>query len=85
MISKITTDEFIDVLIGTRKYMPCLCMWLYIYLLDLSHNIIADVYNKIDAISLEQMDKIAREENTVVISCEMELKYVCSSRALVII
>ncbi|KAF7975754.1 hypothetical protein HWV62_8543 [Athelia sp. TMB] len=31
------------------------------------------VYNKIDAISLEQMDKIAREDNTVVISCEMEL------------
>lgn len=52
----ITTDEFIDVLIGTRKYMPCLY-----------------VYNKIDAISLEQMDKIARTENTVVISCELGL------------
>lgn len=24
---KITTDEFIDVLIGTRKYIPCLCMY----------------------------------------------------------
>jgi ribosome-interacting GTPase 1 len=33
-----------------------------------------DVYNKIDAISLEQMDKIARMENTVVISCELGLK-----------
>jgi len=52
----ITTDEFIDVLIGTRKYIPCLY-----------------VYNKIDAISLEQMDKIARAPNTVVISCEMGL------------
>jgi len=52
----ITTDEFIDVLIGTRKYIPCLY-----------------VYNKIDAISLEQMDKLARTEYSVVISCEMDL------------
>ncbi|KAH6916819.1 developmentally regulated GTP-binding protein [Coprinopsis sp. MPI-PUGE-AT-0042] len=56
----ITTDEFIDVLIGTRKYMPCLCAS-------------QDVYNKIDAISLEQVNKIAREPNSVVISCEMDL------------
>jgi ribosome-interacting GTPase 1 len=33
-----------------------------------------DVYNKIDSISLEQTDKLAREPNTVVISCEMDLK-----------
>jgi len=52
----ITTDEFIDVLIGTRKYMPCLY-----------------VYNKIDSISLEQMDKLARQPNSVVISCEVDL------------
>ncbi|THH11772.1 hypothetical protein EW145_g440 [Phellinidium pouzarii] len=54
----ITTDEFIDVLIGqcTRKYIPCLY-----------------VYNKIDSISLEQIDKLAREDHTVVISCEMDL------------
>ncbi|KAI6136876.1 developmentally regulated GTP-binding protein [Pisolithus sp. B1] len=31
------------------------------------------VYNKIDAISLEMVDKLARSENTVVISCEMNL------------
>ncbi|KAG9314609.1 P-loop containing nucleoside triphosphate hydrolase protein [Chiua virens] len=55
----ITTDEFIDVLIGTRKYIPCLY-----------------VYNKIDAVSLELVDKLARTENTVVISCEMDLKCV---------
>ncbi|OCB85204.1 developmentally regulated GTP-binding protein [Sanghuangporus baumii] len=52
----ISTDEFIDVLIGTRKYIPCLY-----------------VYNKIDSISLEQVDKLAREDHTVVISCEMDL------------
>ena len=34
----------------------------------------ADVYNKVDAISLEQLDKLAREPHSVVISCEMELK-----------
>lgn len=52
----ITTDEFIDVLIGTRKYIPCMY-----------------VYNKIDSISLEQVDKLARTPHTVVISCEMDL------------
>lgn len=52
----VTIDEFIDVLIGTRKYIPCLY-----------------VYNKIDAISLEQMDKLAHEDHTLVISCEVGL------------
>lgn len=52
----ITIDEFIDVLIGTRKYLPCLY-----------------VYNKIDSISLEQMDILARQDHTLVISCEMDL------------
>lgn len=33
-----------------------------------------DVYNKVDAISLEQVDKLARQPKTVVISCEMDLK-----------
>ncbi|KAJ8084388.1 Ribosome-interacting GTPase 2 [Marasmius tenuissimus] len=52
----ITTDEFIDVLIGNRKYVPCLY-----------------VYNKIDSISLELVNKLAHTPNTVVISCEMDL------------
>jgi len=52
----ITTDEFIDVLIGTRKYIPCLY-----------------AYNKIDAVSLEQVNKLARQDHTAVISCEMDL------------
>jgi ribosome-interacting GTPase 1 len=33
-----------------------------------------DVYNKIDAISLEQVDKLARQDHTVVISAEQDLK-----------
>ena len=56
---QITVDEFIDVLIGTRKYIPAI-----------------SVYNKIDAISLEQLDKYARQDHTVVISCELGLKLV---------
>jgi len=52
----ITTDEFIDVLIGTRKYLPCLY-----------------VYNKVDAISLEEVDRLAHQPKAVVISCEMDL------------
>lgn len=31
------------------------------------------MFNKIDAVSLEQVDKIAREDHSVVISCEMDL------------
>ncbi|ANZ76312.1 BA75_03382T0 [Komagataella pastoris] len=30
-------------------------------------------YNKVDAVSLEEVDRIAREPNTVVMSCEMNL------------
>ncbi|KAL7005031.1 Ribosome-interacting GTPase 2 [Cystobasidiomycetes sp. EMM_F5] len=52
----ITVDEFIDVLIGNRRYVQCLY-----------------VYNKIDTISIERVDEIARQPNTVVISCEDEL------------
>lgn len=32
-----------------------------------------NVYNKIDAISLEEVDRLAREPNSVVVSCEMDL------------
>lgn len=35
-----------------------------------------DVYNKVDAISLEEVDRLAHQPKTVVISCEMDLKYV---------
>ncbi|KAG6885706.1 hypothetical protein C0993_010878 [Termitomyces sp. T159_Od127] len=31
------------------------------------------VYNKIDSISIEQLDKLARQPNSIVISCEMDL------------
>jgi len=52
----ITVDEFIDVLLGSRKYLPCLY-----------------VYNKIDSISLEEVNRLAHLEHCVVISCEMDL------------
>lgn len=34
----------------------------------------SDVYNKVDAISLEQVDKLARQDHTVVISAGQDLK-----------
>uniref|UniRef100_A0A3B3CPG5 Developmentally regulated GTP binding protein 2 n=1 Tax=Oryzias melastigma TaxID=30732 RepID=A0A3B3CPG5_ORYME len=43
-------DEFIDVLVGNRVYMPCLY-----------------VYNKVDQISIEEVDRLARQPNSVVI------------------
>lgn len=52
----VSVDEFIDVIVGTRRYLPCLYC-----------------YNKIDSISMEELDRIAREPHTVVISCETNL------------
>lgn len=51
-----TIDEFVDVLLGTRKYIPCLYC-----------------YNKVDSISLEEVDRLARLPHTTVISCELDL------------
>lgn len=39
-----TVDDFIDVVLGNRKYIRCLYC-----------------YNKIDAISIEELDQLARE------------------------
>lgn len=54
----INADEFIDVLLGTRKYVPALY-----------------VFNKVDAISLEETERLAREGEgrNVMISCELDL------------
>ncbi|GAA6007973.1 hypothetical protein JCM11491_006561 [Sporobolomyces phaffii] len=52
----INTDDFVDVILGNRKYVPCLY-----------------VYNKIDSISLEEVDRLARQPHTCVISCELDL------------
>ncbi|XP_051571344.1 developmentally-regulated GTP-binding protein 2 isoform X3 [Myxocyprinus asiaticus] len=51
-----TPDEFIDVIVGNRVYMPCLY-----------------VYNKVDQISIEEVDRLAHRPNSVVISCGMKL------------
>ncbi len=52
----VTVDEFIDVIVGSRKYLRCLY-----------------VYNKIDALTIEEVDKLARRPDSVVISCEQDL------------
>jgi hypothetical protein len=51
-----TVDDFIDAVLGNRKYIHC------VY-----------VYNKIDQITMEEVDRLAREPNTVVVSCEKDL------------
>ncbi|XP_060579011.1 developmentally-regulated GTP-binding protein 2-like isoform X1 [Ruditapes philippinarum] len=54
--SDCTAEEFIDVVVGSRVYMPCLY-----------------VYNKIDQISIEEVDRLARLPDSVVVSCNMKL------------
>ncbi|KAF9366405.1 Developmentally-regulated GTP-binding protein 2 [Mortierella sp. NVP85] len=52
----ITVDQFIDVVLGNRKYIRAIYC-----------------YNKIDSITLEQVNELARQPYTVVMSCEMDL------------
>ncbi|CCF60454.1 hypothetical protein KAFR_0K00980 [Kazachstania africana CBS 2517] len=55
--SNCTIDDFIDI-INDQHRNYIKCLY---------------VYNKIDAVSLEEVDRLAREPNTVVMSCEMDL------------
>ncbi|KAF2841490.1 GTP binding protein Gtp1 [Patellaria atrata CBS 101060] len=52
-----TVDDFIDVIMKDHRKY-IKCLY---------------VYNKIDSISIEGLDKLAREPNTVVMSCELDL------------
>eukprot|EP00158_Paraphelidium_tribonemae_P005929 Partr_v1_DN27590_c1_g2_i1_m30517 putative developmentally regulated GTP binding protein 2 len=51
-----TVDEFIDVVLGNRKYLPCLYC-----------------YNKIDSVTIEEVDKLARRPHSTVISATKDL------------
>jgi len=67
-----TVDDFIDVIMKDhRKYIK----W-YVSsprLLASLNRCSLYVYNKIDSVSLDFLDKLAREDNTVVMSCELDL------------
>ena len=52
----ITIDEFIDVIEGNRRYMPCLY-----------------VYNKLDTITMEEMNRLAELPHSVVCSIKWDL------------
>ncbi|EEB07246.1 GTP binding protein Gtp1 [Schizosaccharomyces japonicus yFS275] len=52
----ITVDDFIDVVIGNRRYINCIYC-----------------YNKIDSVSLEEVDRLAHLPHSIVISCELKL------------
>jgi len=53
----VTVDDFIDVIMKDHRKY-IKCLY---------------VYNKIDSVSLDFLDKLAREDNTVVMSCELDL------------
>jgi ribosome-interacting GTPase 1 len=52
-----TVDDFIDVIMKDHRKY-IRCLY---------------VYNKIDSVSMDFLDELAREQNTVVMSCEMDL------------
>lgn len=55
--ANVTVDDLIDT-INEKHIVYTPCLY---------------VYNKIDAVSLEEVDRIAREPNTIVMSCEIDL------------
>ena len=74
-----TVDDFIDVIMKEhRKYIKwyvfdgwsCPCHQV---LRVLTTSTSLYVYNKIDSVSLDFLDKLAREPDTVVMSCELDL------------
>lgn len=52
----VTTDQFIDVVLGNRRYMRCLY-----------------AVNKIDTVSLDEVDRLARRPHTVVLAANWKL------------
>ncbi|KAL7408847.1 P-loop containing nucleoside triphosphate hydrolase protein [Mrakia frigida] len=85
----IDTDEFIDVLLGNRKYLQCLYVRppfefdssfpppLFRRAEPLSSRfpflLSRQVYNKIDSIPLEEVDRLSRQPMSLAISCELSL------------
>ena len=66
----VTVDDFIDVIMKDhRKYIK----WCVISQVTAAYDESLYVYNKIDSVSIEFLDKLAREPNTVVMSCELDL------------
>lgn len=66
-------DDFIDVIMKDhRKYIKW-SAFDYNLLAFSKLNASLYVYNKIDSVSLDFLDKLAREPNTVVMSCELDL------------
>lgn len=77
-----TVDDFIDVIMKEhRKYIKWYIFIRVLFfatvpsvkLTDFSSRISLYVYNKIDSVSLDFLDKLAREPNTCVMSCELDL------------
>ncbi|KAJ7596722.1 developmentally regulated GTP-binding protein [Mycena floridula] len=68
-----TDEKTIRTILAGYKLHNCEIMIREDITTDEFIDVLIDVYNKVDAISLEQVDKLARSPNTVVISCEMDL------------
>ena len=73
LMTKATVDDFIDVIMKDhRKYIRWYDVRKHVQFPLLIHDSLY-VYNKIDSVSLEFLDGLAREPHTVVMSCELDL------------
>lgn len=71
-----TVDDFIDVIMKDHRkyikwYVSMHIIWEKGWYLNTTRSLY--VYNKIDSVSLDFLDQLAREPDTVVMSCELDL------------
>lgn len=71
-------DQFIDVVMGNRKYINCLYCYNKIDEVGTSSLtsallLLSTLKTLSRQISIEEVDRLAREDNTVVVSCESDL------------
>lgn len=75
--SQINLDQLLDVLLGMYFFsLSKLLMLRTISTGNRKYIPCLYVYNKIDSVSLEEVDRLANQPNSLVISCELDLKCV---------
>lgn len=67
----IDVDQFVDVVLGNRKYVKCLVKIKYNFSTYITKLMLFHLKKLV--LTIMMVDKLARTENVVVVSCEMKL------------
>jgi len=78
--SRCSVDQLIDVIEGNRKYIRCLYVWnkvstahVKLFTWSACHSFPPTHPPQIDTVTMEDVDRLAREPNSVVVSCNVRL------------